>query len=179
MWTKENKKTAIINNTIGAIVVFLILYLLCKSGHTGWAWIVVLLPIIFPIIFIILFMFGFIVGEGLERGKRGEKSLNEREIKENSFPPRESYGDNYERDVPWGMDQLEWLKEHIRCTGVDEKCVNHIAYRLINTFDFPYIRQYYTYNMPDISCQINVKTAIQRAYFECGQDLGYIPDYED
>ena len=75
--------------TIGSGVVYVIfkllfflffgwlIYYLCKKGHTGWAWVVLLLPLIISVIFT-LFIFGILGAFGLGykagTGQNGQNS---------------------------------------------------------------------------------------------------------
>ena len=53
----EGKMGALIGNVILFGIVGTIMYFLCKSCHSGWAWVILVLFIIIPVIILLILLF--------------------------------------------------------------------------------------------------------------------------
>ena len=52
--------TMVLFQLVWILIFAFIIYALCKSGHEGWAWVVLLFPLIITVIILILFFFVWI-----------------------------------------------------------------------------------------------------------------------
>ena len=59
--SNTEKVSGIVMSVLWTVLWIFLMFQLCKRGHEGWAWVILLLPIIFwVIIFVLVFVFGII-----------------------------------------------------------------------------------------------------------------------
>jgi cell division protein FtsW (lipid II flippase) len=71
-----SKDSGLIWNIIWAVIFGVILWILCKNCYEGWAWLLLLLPIIIMLVIIAVYILGFSFGSGFKMGNLSFESKN-------------------------------------------------------------------------------------------------------
>src|SRR5438132_145986 len=86
-------------------------YVIFYFVYIKTAWFILLFSIILILFILVL---GIILGINIYNNENNNENNKK-------LPVKESYNNDYSVTLPWGNEETEWLKEHLKCSGVEDK----------------------------------------------------------